>query len=320
LGAVKSLLQTRHKSLFVQEEHKESSNMMHQRLFVLLVLLVALCVDARQSRFAKHWRDRKGLRGRGKNKPEPAAEVKPEPAAEVIPETAVAMPKPAAAMPKPETAVAMPKPAAAMPKPATATESEIEEKMSAEKQTASNLPTKIGDAIPASSSRGANPVKPEVASAMPPPKIVKEPPVKGAGMPPPNMGMYHAMGPPGMGPPPGMGGRADDSAPLSIVGAAAYAGFWCGPKSKPEYDGLPWVEENCRKLPLCKYKTVPDGAAGKVVKPELVDGQEEPCMRRCDPKDGLSEDFCDEGQECYPYVLGCPCANLNSGDKKCQAW
>lgn len=288
--------------------------MMHQRLFVLLVLLVALCVDARQSRFAKRWRDRKGLRGK-KNKAEPAAEVKPEAAAEVKPETAVAMPKPAAAMTKP---------VAAKPKPATATESETEEKISAEKQTVSNLPTKIGDAIPASSSRGANPEQPEVASAMPPPKIVKEPPVKGAGMPPPNMGMYLAMGPPVQALDRLQEWAVEQTIPHRSVSweQRRTLVFGADQRARQIMMGSLGLKRTVVNFPFCKFKTVSDGAAGTVLAspPELVDGQEEPCMHRYDPKDGLSEDFCDEGQECYPYVLGCPCPNLNSGKKECQAW
>lgn len=78
------------------------------------------------------------------------------------------------------------------------------------------------------------------------------------------------------------------------------------------------VREQCEEKPICKYKTVSDGAAGKKIIPELVEGQPE-CMRRCDPKDGMA-DFCGEDEECYPYVMGCPCPNLNSGEGKCNAW
>lgn len=107
---------------------------------------------------------------------------------------------------------------------------------------------------------------------------------------------------------------------VSMYCFQSYAGFWCGPRSTPDYDGLEWVQEKCNVLPLCKYKTVTDGAKGKKLKdpPELVEGQGE-CMKRCDPKDGLSEAHCmDKDSECYPFVVGCPCANLNSGQGKCN--
>lgn len=92
--------------------------------------------------------------------------------------------------------------------PAAAAAKSEEQKMESEKQPESKLPTKIGD-LPAN----PNSDKPKEGG-----NVIKEPEISGPGLP--NMGMYHAMGPPGLGPPPGMGG-GKDSAPLSVVGASA---------------------------------------------------------------------------------------------------
>jgi hypothetical protein len=71
-----------------------------------------------------------------------------------------------------------------------------------EKQPETPLKTQIGETTPKSGQK------------------VLEPSVPGANG---NMGMYHAMGPPGMGPPPGMGmtGSDGNGPPLSVVGASA---------------------------------------------------------------------------------------------------
>lgn len=63
------------------------------------------------------------------------------------------------------------------------------------------------------------PLKTQIGASTP--KKILEPPVPGANDG--NMGMYHAMGPPGMGPPPGMGMNGSDGngPPLSVVGASA---------------------------------------------------------------------------------------------------
>lgn len=65
------------------------------------------------------------------------------------------------------------------------------------------------------------PLKTEIIPAAP--KAIEEPSVPGANGA--DMRQYHAMGPPGLGPPPGMGmgmnGADGESAPLSIVGASA---------------------------------------------------------------------------------------------------
>jgi hypothetical protein len=98
----------------------------------------------------------------------------------------------------------------------------------------------------------------------------------------------------------------------------SYNGFWCGPKSTPTVDGLEFVQDQCTKHPICKFKRVKDGAVGMKPISELEPGQDPNCMRRCDPKDDLNESFCAEDEECYEFVMGCPCANLNS--KGCEAW
>ena len=127
-------------------------------------------------------------------------------------------------------------------------------------------------------------------------------------------GMMHGMG---LGPAPRMNGQ-DGGAPLSVVGASSYAGFWCGPVSTPTHDGLEDIQNNCDSRPICKYKRVDDGPAGKRPIPELEDGEPKDCMHRGDPKDGL-EGFCEKfGEETYPFVMGCPCPNLSG--KGCHAW
>lgn len=78
------------------------------------------------------------------------------------------------------------------------------------------------------------------------------------------------------------------------------------------------MQDKCEKRPICKFKRVKDGAAGTKLTTELEPNQDPECMRRCDPKDGLSEKFCGMDEECYPFVMGCPCANLKS--KGCEAW
>lgn len=200
--------------------------MMQLRFLIILILLVT--IDARrESRFASRWRNKKGLRGGGKttaNKPETNTEpeaTKPEKPAvdeasvvkpakpaepEVVKPEGPKMLKPAdTADAKPadteDTKPSTPKVASVVPVKAS------EPKMTIEKQPKSDLPTKIEP--------------PKLPSIKPAPgNVIKEPQVTGAGAPP-NMGMYHAMGPPGMGPPPGMGGKDKDSTPVSVVGASA---------------------------------------------------------------------------------------------------
>lgn len=78
-------------------------------------------------------------------------------------------------------------------------------------------------------------------------------------------------------------------------------------------DGLDYVQDQCNKRPICKYKR----EGGHPVK-ELEPDNDPECMRRCDPKDGLKGSFCADDEECYEFVMACPCANLNS--KGCHAW
>jgi hypothetical protein len=96
--------------------------------------------------------------------------------------------------------------------------------------------------------------------------------------------------------------------------APAYAGFFCGPPEKGEQG----IMEKCNDLPVCKFKRIDDGAAGKVITGELEGGQGD-CMRRCDTRFGLSEEVnCGPGEKCHSFVMGCPCNSLS--DEECHPY
>ena len=95
--------------------------------------------------------------------------------------------------------------------------------------------------------------------------------------------------------------------------APAYAGFFCGPSEKGEAG----IMEKCNSLPVCMFKRVDDGTIGKIITSELEEGQGE-CMRRCDPRFGLSEENCGPGEKCHSFIMGCPCPNLN--DEGCRPY
>ena len=96
--------------------------------------------------------------------------------------------------------------------------------------------------------------------------------------------------------------------------APAYAGFFCSPAAA----GVLGIMNKCNGYPVCKFKRIEDGAAGKVLTGELVEGQGD-CMRRCDTRFGMSQEVhCGQGETCFSFVPGCPCPNLN--DQECHPY
>jgi len=242
--------------------------MMKLPLLIVLVLLLTLsCVDAKKNYAKRRSPNKKRLRGKNDQTPKPA----------VAKDVSAAKPEKLE-----EDARVGP-----------------DNTMEAEKQPETKFGTKIGKPVT---------IPNEHASSRTNQNEYPEPPINipGGSSMMSNMGMYHGMGPPGLGPENGQ----DGDAVVTITGANAYAGFWCGPKSL----GLAWVEANCNDLPICRFKRDPNG--GELIN-ELEPGQDEDCMRRCDSKDGL-EDFCNEDEECYPYVTACRCPSLNQDG--CEAW
>lgn len=108
----------------------------------------------------------------------------------------------------------------------------------------------------------------------------------------------NAIGMPRMGGPPGM------------AGAMGYDGFFCGPKGGGGHDA---IRERCGSLPVCRFIRNADF----VITSELVAGQGD-CVRRCDTRFGLSDDNCGDDEECYSFVRGCPCENLD--DPECRPY